>query len=223
MKQIPLPIGAAVARTFENFVVGSNAATLAHLGALEPGAAPVYLWGPSGCGKSHLVQALLRRQLDAGVKVAGFGAGDAAPWEHDEGWGIIVIDDCERLDAAQQHAAFTAFVRANASHTTLVAAGRVPPVDLPLREDLRSRLGWGHVMALQPLSEPEARAALRREADRRGILLSDDVMAFLLTRFARDLKSLFDLLDRIDAFALANKRSVTIPLLRQMLTEQEGA
>jgi DnaA-homolog protein len=222
MRQIPLPIGAAAACTFENFVVGSNAATLTHLRALQPGAASVYVWGPTGCGKSHLVQAVQRRHLDAGVKVASFGAGDAAPWDHDEQWGIIVIDDCDRLDLDQQHCAFTAFVLANAQHATIVAAGRVPPVDLPLREDLRSRLGWGHVMALQPLTEPEARAALRRDADRRGILLSDDVMAFLLTRFARDLKSLFDLLDRIDQFSLANKRHVTTPLLRQMLSEQES-
>jgi HAD superfamily phosphoserine phosphatase-like hydrolase len=67
----------------------------------------------------------------------------------------------------------------------MAAAGRLPPVDLPLREDLRTRLGWGHVFALQPLSEAETRAALRREADRRGIFLSDDVMDHLLTRFAR--------------------------------------
>lgn len=220
MRQIPLPIGTAATRTFENFVVGGNAATLAHLRALHSGAAPVYLWGPMGCGKSHLVQAVLRHHLDAGIKVASFGAGDASPWGHDDQWGIIVIDDCERLDPDQQHCAFAAFVQANAQRATIVAAGRLPPVDLPLREDLRSRLGWGHVMALQPLSEQEARAALRRDADRRGILLSDDVMAYLLTRFARDLKSLFELLDRIDQFSLANKRNITIPLLRQMLTEQ---
>ena len=71
----------------------------------------------------------------------------------------------------------------------IVAAGRVPPVDLPLREDLRTRLGWGHVFALQPLAEAEARAVLRREADRRGIFLSDEVMDYLLTRFARDLST----------------------------------
>ena len=42
------------------------------------------------------------------------------------------------------------------------AAGRLPPVDLPLRDDLRTRLAWGHVFALQSLGEGETRAALRR-------------------------------------------------------------
>ena len=64
------------------------------------------------------------------------------------------------------------------------------------------------------------RAALRREADRRGLALSDEVMDYLLTRFARNLKHLMGLLDRLDEFALSAKRAVTVPLLRQMLADQ---
>jgi len=78
------------------------------------------------------------------------------------------------------------------------AAARVPPVDLDLREDLRTRLGWGPVFALRNLPEEQARAVLRRESDRRGIFLSDDVMDYLLSRFERDLKFLMGLLDRLD-------------------------
>ena len=96
----------------------------------------------------------------------------------------------------------------------------MPPVDLPLREDLRTRLGWGHVFAVQPLSEAETRAALRREADRRALFFSDDVMDYLLTRFARDLKHLMGLLDRLDEFSLSTKRAITVPLLKQMLAEE---
>ena len=58
--------------------------------------------------------------------------------------------------------------------------------------------------------------ALRREADRRGAFLSDEVMDHLLTRFARDLKHLMALLDRLDHFALAEGRVVTVPLLKKM-------
>jgi DnaA family protein len=89
-----------------------------------------------------------------------------------------------------------------------------------LRDDLRSRLAWGHVFALAPLGDAETRAALRREGDRRGILLSDDVMAYLLNHFTRDLGHLMRLFDRLDDFALAQGRRITVPLLRQMLAEQ---
>ncbi|HEX7689711.1 MAG TPA: DnaA regulatory inactivator Hda, partial [Burkholderiaceae bacterium] len=100
---------------------------------------------------------------------------------------------------------------------------RVPPVDLPVREDLRTRLGWGGVHAVRPLAEGDMRVALREEARRRGIVLADEVLDYLLTRFARDLKSLMHLLHRLDGFALAEKRAVTVPLLRRMLNEESAA
>jgi DnaA family protein len=64
-----------------------------------------------------------------------------------------------------------------------------------------------------------SRAALRQEADRRGLFLSDEVIDHLLHRYARDLKHLMDQLDRLDEFALVHKRAITVPLLRQMLTQ----
>ena len=51
----------------------------------------------------------------------------------------------------------------------------------------------------------------------------DEVIAFLLTRFERDLKHLMAQLVRLDAFALASKRALTVPLLKQMLADEGGA
>ena len=223
MKQIPLAIGIEAANSFDNFLPGANALAVAHLQALGPPSAPVYLWGPSGSGKTHLLQALVLQYQQQGAQAGWFNADDPAPWMFDESWALIVIDRCDELQPDPQHAAFTLFVEATTRGVPIMAAGRLPPVDLPLREDLRTRLGWGHVFALQPLNETEMRAALRREADRRGVFLSDEVMSYLLTRFARDLKHLMAQLDRLDEFALANKRAITVPLLKQMLIEEGGA
>jgi DnaA family protein len=223
MRQIPLAIGVEATRSFDNFLPGGNASALAHLETLGAQAAPVYLWGSSGSGKTHLLQALVHRFESQGLRAGWFTAADAAPWPFDEAWGLIVFDRCDSLDAEQQHAAFALFVEATTRGVPVAAAGRVPPVDLPLREDLRTRLGWGHVFAIQPLGEPEVRATLRREADRRGIFLSDEVMDYLLTRFARDLKHLMAQLDRLDQFSLSTKRTITVPLLKQMLVEEGAA
>ncbi|MDP1899375.1 MAG: DnaA regulatory inactivator Hda [Rubrivivax sp.] len=220
MKQIPLAIGPEPLPTFENFLTGANAAALSHLAALVSPAAPVYLWGPAGCGKTHLLRALVARSQAAGQTVGWFDATDAQPWVLAPEWALVVIDRCERLDAQAQHAAFALFIEAATHGVQVAAAGRVPPVDLPLRDDLRTRLAWGHVFALEPLSEAETRAALRREGDHRGIFLSDEVMDHLLTRFPRDLAHLMGLLDRLDEFALAKARRITVPLLRQMLAEE---
>jgi DnaA family protein len=220
MRQIPLPIAALPAPAFDNFLPGANASAIAHLESLSAQAAPVYLWGVSGSGKTHLMQALVHRLADQGLHAGWFSAADPAPWPSDDTWALIAIDGCDALDADQQHAAFALFVDAATRGVPVVATGRVPPVDLPLREDLRTRLGWGHVFAIQPLSEAETRAALRREADRRALFFSDDVMDYLLTRFARDLKHLMALLDRLDEFSLSTKRAITVPLLKQMLAEE---
>lgn len=223
MKQIPLDIGPEPAQTVENFLPGPNAAVIAHLLALAPGAPPVYLWGPAGSGKSHLLRAFVQRAQERGEAVAWLPASSPAAWQRPEHSDWIVFDDCDAFDAGRQQAAFSLFIDAAGSGAVVLAAGNVPPIDLPVREDLRTRLGWGHVFALQPLAEPEVRSALRREADRRGTFLSDEVMDHLLTRFSRDLKHLMGLLDRLDAFSLSTKRAITVPLLKQMLAEDAGS
>jgi DnaA-homolog protein len=227
MRQIPLAIGPAPLHTFDAYVPGANAGALAHLRALadrlpEAGVAPVYLWGAQGSGKTHLLRALAHAAELRGLRVAGFDATIAPPWPFDPACALLILDACEALDAEQQQAAFALFIEAGTHGVAIAAAGGLPPVDLPLRDDLRTRLGWGHVYALEPLAESDARAALRREADRRGIFLSDEVMAYLLTRFSRDLQHLMVLLDRLDEFALSQHRAVTVPLLKRMF-EQEGA
>jgi DnaA family protein len=101
-----------------------------------------------------------------------------------------------------------------------LAAGALPQADLKLRDDLRSRLGWGHIEGLQVLGELERRAVLRQEAVARGLVLSDEVMSYLLKRFSRDLGSLMQLLDHLDHYALQTQRALTIPLVRAMLENE---
>ncbi|RZT95367.1 regulatory inactivation of DnaA Hda protein [Rivibacter subsaxonicus] len=218
---MPLAIAPQPAPAFENFIVGSNAAALAALRRRPLPLAPTYLWGAAGAGKTHLLHALAAElRLASGAAVGAFGPAVTEPWAWDERWQLVLIDDCDRLDAAQQHAAFALFVEAQGAGVPVVAAGRVPPVDLGVREDLRTRLGWGLVFHVEPVAEAEVRAALRREADRRGLFLPDELMSYVLVRHARDLGSLMGLLDRLDRYALERQRALTVPLLREMLATE---
>ena len=127
------------------------------------------------------------------------------------------MDDVHLYGDALQHTAFSWFVQAHTLQRPVLAAGRLAPVDLALREDLRTRLGWGHVLGLQLLDEAQSRAVLRQAADARGLDLSDEVMDFTLRRFSRDLGSLMQLLDGLDRYALQTQRALTIPLVKSML------
>lgn len=216
-----MDIGLSPAPDFESFISLGNEAALQALQAQRPGSPPLYLWGPSGCGKTHLLRALQAYALRGGCSVAWMDAATPPESLHaDVQW--LLLDQAEAWSADQQHAAFSAFVQAGSQGAAVVAAGRLPPVDLPIREDIRTRLGWGLVQSLWPLGESTLRQALQGQALRRGLRLGDEVMDYALRRLARDLKSLTGLLDRLDRYALQQQRPLTVPLLRQMLDDEQA-
>lgn len=227
MKQIALDIGLSTGPTLQNFFPGPNQPACEHLALwLGRGQAvttrspvPTYLWGNSGSGKTHLLKAVRESLREQGARVGWMDAQDPEPGPFSEGWAAILLDDVHLYTAVQQQAAFNWFVNAQTHQRSVIAAGDQPPAGLLLRDDLRTRLGWGHVFGLQVLSEPERRAVLRQAADERGIFLGDDVMDFMLTRFSRDLTSLMELLDLIDAYSLRTKRAITVPMIRAMMDE----
>ena len=227
MKQIALDIGLHAGPSLDNFCAGSNPAALQHMAlwvgikgqAQMPSPVPTYLWGPTGSGKSHLLKAAREALREAGARVGWLDASMFEAPEFDENWAAVFMDDVHWYNDQQQHTAFAWFVAAQTHQRAVLAAGALAPVALPLREDLRTRMGWGHVFSLQPLSEPERRSVLRQAADARGVFLSDDVMDYMLTRFSRDLGSLMDLLDLLDGYALQAQRAITIPLLKSMMDD----
>jgi len=225
MKQIALDIGLAPGPTLKNFFAGPNQAALQHLqlwvGNDKRSPVPTYVWGEGGSGKTHLLRAAQAALRDQGCPVGWMDATVAEPSAFNDAWRVVILDDVHLYTAVQQHAAFNWFVNAttpnDGQQRWVLAAGNVPPSDLALREDLRTRLGWGHIFQLQVLSEPERRAVLRQQADDRGVFLSDEVMDFMLNRFSRDLSSLIQLLDQLDGYALQTQRAITIPLIKAML------
>jgi DnaA family protein len=225
MQQLVLDMGLAKGPSLANFCAGPNAAALAHLqlwlgqpGATSPRSpVPTYLWGASGSGKTHLLQALRAALQAQGQTVGWLDATVTEPAEFDERWSAVLLDDVHAFDARQQQAGFNWFVNAQTRPIAVLAAGALPPADLKLRDDLRTRLGWGHVFALETLDEPQRRSVLRASALARGITLSDEVMDFMLTRFSRDLGSLMELLDLMDGYALQTQRLITIPLIKTMM------
>jgi len=195
MKQLALGISPPPQPTLDNFVPGANAELLLRLRELQAGKfseSVLYLWGEAGSGKSHLLQSCT---------------------------GPHVADDVEKLDEASQIGLFNTINEVRQSGGTVLAAGNAPPAQLPLREDLKSRLAWGLVYQVKQLSDDERSTYLRAEAARRGMNLPDEAIAWLLTRMRRDMRSLNAVLDRIDQVSLELKRPITLPLVREAMKE----
>jgi len=200
MQQLPLEIAPPPEPTLENFIPGANAEALTRVSALANGAVDerlVYLWGIPGSGRSHLLHAAAR------------AAAGRLP--------LVIADDVETLDPAAAQALFMEINMAREGRCAVLAAGDAPPAQLVLRPDLASRLGWGLVYQLHPLSDDHKAAWLSAEATRRGLQLGDGVIDYLLTRMPRDLPSLAALVALLDRYSLARKRQVTLPLVREFL------
>jgi DnaA family protein len=211
MSQLALDLLQPLQPSLDNFVPGRNAEALDALRRLTRAALPdriVYLWGEPGSGRSHLLTALAREP----------GAFLWSAAEPPERPGLSVADEVDALDADAQVALFNRLnaVRAQGD-AACVVAGSAPPSKLALREDLRTRLAWGLVYQLHPLSDDEKAAALRAHAAATGLALPDEVLGYLLSRFPRDLRTLVAALDALDAYALARKRPLTVALLREWL------
>ncbi|MDH4450362.1 MAG: DnaA regulatory inactivator Hda [Rhodoferax sp.] len=224
MKQIALDIGLSTGPSLANFYAGPNVAAHHHMASWIQHAdshagkppVPTYLWGAQGSGKTHLLKAAREGLREHGARV-GWLSPREMPGDFDDGWAAVVLDDVHLYSAEQQHLAFNWFVNAQTHCKPVLAAGQAAPAHLDLREDLRTRLGWGHVFQLHRLNEQEGRSVLRQEADARGVFLSDEVMDFMWHRFSRDLGSLMELLDHMDGYALQTRRAITIPLIKSML------
>jgi DnaA family protein len=224
MKQLPLDIGLARAPSLDSFLAGPNEAAWRHLqlwaGSPTRSPVPTYLWGAPASGKTHLLKAARESLREQGASAGWLDPSLVEPPPFDERWALVLMDDVHLYTAVQQHAAFAWFVQAQALQRGVLSAGALPPAHLKLREDLRTRLGWGHIFELRVLDEPERRAVLRQAADARGVFLPDEVMDFILHRFSRDLGSLMQLLEHLDAYALQTQRAITIPLIKSMLESE---
>lgn len=224
--QIPLALRYPPDQRFDSFVAAPIGA-LAQLRALaeRPGADWLFLAGASKTGKTHLALAVCAAAEQAGRRAAYLPGTAAAGRVRDalealDGNDVVALDGLERLvgDRDDEIALFDFHNRARASGMGVLYAAQSGPDDLALAlPDLRSRLQQCARIGLSPLDDDGRRAVLRDRAQRRGLVLEDAAIDWLLTRTDRDLGALVGLLDKLDRASLAAQRRVTVPFLRKVI------
>ena len=215
MRQLILDLQPETPPRFDNFVAGGNGEALTGLAAwlaADNRETSLLLWGEPGAGKTHLLRSVDGHYHDAAsdadlVDLAGVEAGQD----------LHAVDNVESLSGAGQIALFNLFNRQRAAGGRLLTSAGAPPLQLKLREDLRTRLGSGLVYRLQPLHDDEMISALAAQAQARGLRLPREAFDYLLARAPRDMRSLCAVLAALDRYSLEHKRAITLPLLREVL------
>ena len=223
MKQLAFDFSVESRRTFDNFIVGRNAELvqrLRELGAPDAGERFFYLWGLHGSGRTHLLLAAVARLQATGVRSAYVPIGDELTEMLHE-CDAVAVDDVDRLDRDAEQRLFSLYNALREKRGTLIAAGSVAPMQLRMRADVVTRLGWGLVYEVHALSDAEKAQALADHALQRGFALPAEVSRYLLTHGRRDMPALVATIDALDRWSREAKRPVTVPLLRELLAERD--
>lgn len=224
--QLPLALRYSPDQRFETFV-GAPAGAIALLQALAERSSAdwLYVAGADGVGKTHLALATCAATEQAGRRAAYLPLAAAAgrlreALEALEGNDVIALDGIGAIagNRDDEIALFDFHNRARAAGLGMLYIAHAMPDALSLAlPDLRSRLSQCTRIALTPLYDEGRREVLRLRAQRRGLVIEDAAIDWLLKRVDRDLASLTALLDRLDRASLAAQRRITVPFLRQVL------
>ncbi|GAA5112784.1 DnaA inactivator Hda [Orbus sasakiae] len=135
-----------------------------------------------------------------------------------EQYDLVCIDDIDQIagNKVWEEAIFDLFNRLMENNQTkLLITGNASPKQIHFQlPDLVSRLEWSPVYQLKELNDDDKLKALQLRAKLRGFELPTDVGLFLLKRVDRDIKTLSELLDKLDKVTITEQRKLTIPFIK---------
>lgn len=230
MQQLGLDLQLPDDFSFDNFLIGPNLAAFVSLKALASHSLPeqaIYLHGDAGHGKTHLLQAAVAWARQQGLRAQSLDARQTPDMHPEDTQGppphLLVIDHLDSLDTAGQMEVFSLYNAQKERAAAILCAGSCPPAAMPLREDLQTRLAWGLTFPILPPEDEDKATLLRHRAAARGSRISEEVCRYLVTHSPRDLGSLVRLLYRLDHAAVAARRTINLPFVREYLKNAEAA
>lgn len=232
-RQLPLKFEVRDIFTFDTLVAGRNDVSVGIVQqcALGEGEKQIYIWSPQGGGKSHLLQAACNLAAKNQRTVCYLPAEQVIDQpvqilDDIEQVDVVCLDDVDQLiqspanSGAWEEALFDLINRMRETGNSLLLGAATSPEALQVQlPDLGSRLVWGPVFQLQPLSDADKHEALRKRANQRGLELPENVAEYLMRHYPRDLFGLFERLEKLDTAAMVMQRKLTIPFVKSVLEE----
>ena len=227
-QQLPLSVYLRSDAQLDRFVDASSSPLCATLKAMSEGSSReqiAYLYGLPLTGRSYLLQAVCNTAESVGKRAVYVPLAHQAELSVDmleglEQFDIVCIDDIDSLADQNewQEAVLHIFNRCRDGGKTLIIAGSDAPAHLALDLlDLKSRLGWGLIFKLEPLTDELKAYAIKQEATARGLVLSDDLAKYLLNHGDRNLATQFEYIEKLDHASLQAQRKLSIPFAKEVL------
>ena len=229
--------------TFDRFIVGASnefAAAAAKAVAANPGKIhnPLFIYGNSGLGKTHLLLAIGQaiREKDPSTKI-GYVKGDDFTNQlvrslqdkkaeefrvRYRNVDLFLVDDIQFISGKQrtQEEFFHTFNNIfEAGHQIVITSDR-PPKDMATLEDrLRTRFEGGLLADIQPPDLETRMAIIRNKAQRLGLVLSDEVIAYIAENITSNIRQIEGVVHKLTAYRSLMGDNITIESVKRAIED----
>lgn len=236
--------------TFDTFVIGASnrfahAASVAVAEAPAKAYNPLFVYGDSGLGKTHLLHAIgdYAQHLYPGVRVRYVNSEEFTnefinSIRDDKAQvfqrryrdvDVLLVDDIQFLQGKvqTQEEFFHTFNALHQANKQVVITSDLPPKQLSgFEERMRSRFEWGLLTDVQPPDLETRIAILRKKAIGDQLRAPDDVLEYIASKIATNIRELEGALIRVTAFASLNRQPVDLQLaevvLKDLISDGDG-
>ena len=177
----------------------------------------IYLWGPSAVGKTHILIATVKKFLNLNKEVIDLSFIDDNDTFNLGSIDLFFLDDIERADGKIQNNLFNIFNMSENENAAIFITGNLPPNQMSLRPDLRTRLSQCLVLNLKELEDEEKKDVLLKRSYFMGINMKLEIVDYLVKNHNRNMHELIKLIEKIDKESIIQKKRITIPFIKSFM------
>lgn len=177
----------------------------------------IYLWGPSAVGKTHILIATIKKFLNLNKEVIDLSFIDDNDTFDLGSIDLFFLDDIDRADGKIQNNLFNIFNMSENENATIFITGSLPPNQMSLRPDLRTRISQCLVLNLKELEDEEKKDVLLKRSYFMGINLKLEIIDYLVKNYNRNMHELIKLIEKIDKESIIQKKRITIPFIKSFM------
>ena len=229
--------------TFDNFIVGKPN-ELAYAAAQRVAESeivsfnPLFLYGGVGLGKTHLMHAVAwaikkrspkknvvyltaEKFMYQFIKALRF-KNIMSFKEQFRSVDVLMIDDVQFIigkDNTQEEFFHTFNTLVDKKRQIIISADK-SPADLEGLEDrLKSRLGWGLVADIHPLTYELRLGILQSKSEQKQLKLSSEVLEFLANKITNNVREMEGALNRLEVHGSLQKAEINVEMVKDVLKD----